>query len=335
MPYVPGRRVHGVVHVKDVYNSPNVFANNVEIALWKEAADTAAFVLALQAPEVTFVIETVEGDNVTVENAGEVQSNSETQTENGIKEGIFTEKSSILPGSAPASEPIPSPAGSDSAVLATSTPGVIDNTTPPLVSSINVGGDFSQFNQDNIPYDTLMLTANTSLADFTLKAALWKNQPTPYGPNASFSPGSRGDNKFIKAQNGLTVPQILSNMSNLAANIWEPIKQKYPGAIITNTFRQNPPGGQNKQGQHGNGQAMDIQVPGFGPAQYFEMAKWIRDNLPFNQLLQERSGRVIWIHVSHYSGLGTNVPKASAVANLDLNIKRPGKSFVPGLYMYA
>jgi len=204
---------------------------------------------------------------------------------------------------------------------------------PASVASVNVGGDFSQFNQDNIPYDTLMLTAKTSLADFTTKAALWGSQPKPFGPNAK-QPG-KGDNKFIKAQSGLTVPQILSNMSNLAANIWEPIKQKYPGAIVTNTFRQNPPGGSMNQSQHGTGQAMDIQVPGFKAAQYFEMAKWIRDNLPINQLLQERSGTTIWIHVSHYSGTGINVPKGSAVANLDLNIRKPGNPFIVGLFQYT
>jgi hypothetical protein len=336
MPYVPGKRVHGVVHVKDLYYSPNVYANNVNIALWEEAADTAAFIASLQKPEVVFVIETVEGDGVTPANASAKQSVSESQTALGVSSGIIPQDSPIRPGAAPPSAPVSAPAGTDASVAAASTPGVVDNKPAASVASVNVGGDFSQFNQDNIPYDTLMLTAKTSLADFTKKAALWGNQPTPFGPNAAYVVKvSKGDNKFIKAQSGLTVPQILSNMSNLAANIWEPLKQKFPGAIITNTFRQNPPGGSMSQSQHGTGQAMDIQVPGFGPAQYFEMAKWCRDNLPINQLLQERAGRTIWIHVAHHSGTGINVPKQSAVANLDLNIRKPGNQFIPGLFQYT
>lgn len=336
MPYIPGKRVHGVVHVKDLYNSPNVFANNVEIALWKEPADTAAFIAALQKPEVVFVLETVEGDGITPENQSAKQAASEKQAALGVSSGIIPENSPIKPGAVPGSTPVAAPTGVDASVAAATTPGVIDSKPPANVESVDVKGDFSQFNQDNIPYDSLMLTAKTSLADFTKKAALWRGQPTPFGPNAVYVPKvSGGDNKFIKAQNGLTVPQILSNMSNLAANIWEPLKQKYPGAIITNTFRQNPPGGSMNQSQHGTGQAMDIQVPGFGAAQYFEMAKWIRDNLPINQLLQERSGTTIWIHVSHYSGTGINVPKQSAVANLDLNKRKPENSFIPGLFQYT
>lgn len=43
MPYVPGAVVHGVTHVADVYNSPNVYINNVLVALWNPAGSTAPF----------------------------------------------------------------------------------------------------------------------------------------------------------------------------------------------------------------------------------------------------------------------------------------------------
>ncbi len=51
MPYVPGAGVHGVVHVADVYRSPNVFTNNVATALWLEAGTSAGFVgITINAP---------------------------------------------------------------------------------------------------------------------------------------------------------------------------------------------------------------------------------------------------------------------------------------------
>lgn len=43
MPYKPGADVHGVTHIADVYNSPNVYINNVLVALWNPAGSTAPF----------------------------------------------------------------------------------------------------------------------------------------------------------------------------------------------------------------------------------------------------------------------------------------------------
>lgn len=45
MPYVPGAGAHGVVHVADVYHSGNVYANNVNIALWLSPGGTDAISL--------------------------------------------------------------------------------------------------------------------------------------------------------------------------------------------------------------------------------------------------------------------------------------------------
>ena len=44
MPYVKGAVVHGVTHIADVYNSNNVFANNVPVALWDKPGPTSAVI---------------------------------------------------------------------------------------------------------------------------------------------------------------------------------------------------------------------------------------------------------------------------------------------------
>jgi uncharacterized protein (TIGR02594 family) len=48
MPYVPGAGAHGVIHVADVYNSKNVYINNVPVALWLSPGATG--VLSMPAP---------------------------------------------------------------------------------------------------------------------------------------------------------------------------------------------------------------------------------------------------------------------------------------------
>ena len=261
---------------------------------------------SFSAPDVAFVVEQTDVDQIDNSNSGSKISTSQSEINRGISSGVVS-----------ASSPL---------VTTPTTVGNIDSTQPPAgITSTPVKGDFNNYNQDNIPYDTLMLTDKTSLAMFTTKAALWGNQPTPKGPNAPYAGG--GDNKYIRAQYGLTVPQILNNLANLAKNVYEPVKARYPRVIITNTFRQGPPGAGKPQAQHGLGMAMDLVFPGVPNSGYYDIACWIRDNLPFDQLLQEKCGSKIWIHVSHYSGNGTQVPKQNKIANV---IVDQGK-FIPGL----
>lgn len=316
MPYVPGGG-----KIDDVYHSTNVYANNVLVALWNPPAGSGAYSYNAIVPSVEitalediYIAEKLDADGVDDASTSSYFANTINSTAAaGVASGTLTTASTTA-----------------------TTVGAADTTPPAAVTSGTIiTADWSQFNQDNIPYDTLMLTPKTSLAMFTKRASLWGNQPSPMGPNA-VQPG-KGDNKYIKEQDvfvrgqkvgHVTVPQILHNLSNLAANVWEPFKERFPTATVTNTFRQNPPGGSSQQAQHGLGMAMDIQLSDGSPERYLEAAKWIRDNLPFDQLLQEKSGNSRWIHVSHYSGFGYRVPAVNRVANC---IVAPSYSFVPGL----
>ena len=299
MPVIPG-----IVGITDVFHSSNVYANNVEIALWQQSADSAAFVSGLSAPDLSYVLEQADADGASEGTVSDLQRIINEGTANGT-------------------------ISSTSTALAKTIVGAIDTNTGPGLSPTVNNLNWNQFNENNIPYDTLMLTPNTSLATFTTKAALWNNQPTPLGVHTAYVPGkSKGDNKHIKAQYGLTVPQILHNLSNLAANVYEPIKAKFPTVVVTNSFRQGPPGGANEQKQHGLGMALDLVFPGVTRAKHFEIASWIRDNVPFDQLLQEKAGNTIWIHVSLYSGFGSRVPVGNKVANM---IVSPTTLFIPGL----
>jgi hypothetical protein len=97
----------------------------------------------------------------------------------------------------------------------------------------------------------------------------------------------------IVAQNSLSVGDIICNLKGVAENILEPLNSKYPGLRINSGFRKGT-----STSQHNKGMAVDVQWPGLTPAGYTPIAQWIRDNLPFDQLIFEH-GNNIWLHISY------------------------------------
>lgn len=97
----------------------------------------------------------------------------------------------------------------------------------------------------------------------------------------------------ISAQNGLSVPTLVCNLKGLCVNILEPLRVKYPGLRINSGFRRG-----SGKSQHLRGMAVDIQWAGLPNSAYLDRAKWVRDNLPFDQLLMEH-GKSIWLHISY------------------------------------
>lgn len=154
------------------------------------------------------------------------------------------------------------PSGVDETKIADETPGKIDTGTP-----TNCG----DFKTDPIDYDQ-RLSTNYTIKDFTLKT-LWVHN--------------------IVEQNGLSVGDIICNLKGLAENILEPLRVKYPGFRINSGFRKGT-----SSSQHNRGMACDLQWPGLSPTGYTPIAFWIRDNLPFDQLIFEH-GNSIWLHISY------------------------------------
>ena len=103
----------------------------------------------------------------------------------------------------------------------------------------------------------------------------------------------------LKDFNGLTKAQIACNLKYLAVNTLDKIKLKYSDMIIASCFRTK-----DTSSDHGKGFAADLQFTSHAFTDYFEISKWIRDNVPFSQILLEyetrNSGTIAWIHVSLY-----------------------------------
>jgi len=103
--------------------------------------------------------------------------------------------------------------------------------------------------------------------------------------------------------------QVVGNLSILAQNVIEPLYQKFPDMFFTSTNR-NESGGS----QHNVGQACDIQfTSGSSFSKQYDRAMWVRDNLPYDQLILETTvaNPLYWIHIS-YNARGNRSPSDPA-----------------------
>lgn len=96
----------------------------------------------------------------------------------------------------------------------------------------------------------------------------------------------------IVDQNGLTRQDIVCNMQGLAEKILQPLMEEYGLFRINSGFRKAV-----GSSQHNKGQAVDIQNPSWPIEKYTEIAEWMAENLPCDQLILEH-GNSIWLHVS-------------------------------------
>ena len=151
------------------------------------------------------------------------------------------------------------------------------------VKSFKVEGDLK--NPNNPIYD-LKISKHCFLRDLTV---------SPFFPH------------FLKAQCGLSVEEIIQNLSNLAAVCVDPLYEKYGGFVvntygrpkgkmrITNAFRVEA-----KCGWHAKGCAFDYQIIDLGAGYYYDEAIWCRDNIQgWDHILLEyktTGSRLPWIH---------------------------------------
>jgi len=98
----------------------------------------------------------------------------------------------------------------------------------------------------------------------------------------------------------------LTNMTGVAENIFEPLREWVGGPIKINSFFRSPDlnkaiGGSSKS-QHCEGRAMDIDDV-YGYKTNAEMYDWIKENLDFDQMIWEfgTDENPDWVHVSYVS----------------------------------
>jgi len=121
--------------------------------------------------------------------------------------------------------------------------------------------------------------------------------------------GSLGSNFPFQGQHGLTARDIAVNAQLLCLNCLEPIRKQFSsvGFKLNSVVRPsgNPYSNPDRISQHELGMAADISfslIRGLPDdrQRFFQNAKWIKDNILFDQLLLEyRNGGSVWIHISY------------------------------------
>lgn len=132
---------------------------------------------------------------------------------------------------------------------------------------------------DDIPVpcpENFSLTPNFTLAQLSSSAVISKTR--------------------VRAQHGLTEQEIICNLRALAKNVLEPLAAQFgrDNMYITSGFRLA-----RGKSQHERGQAVDVQFLGWSKDDYWEAAKWIKNNINYDQFIYEYRGNMPWFHLSY------------------------------------
>ena len=119
----------------------------------------------------------------------------------------------------------------------------------------------------------------------------------------------------------------LEKAKTLFASVVQPVRDKFGVTVINSGYRGpklNEAVGGSLKSQHCKGEAVDIECP--GTANY-DVAKWIRDTLDFDQLILEFYTPGIpdsgWVHVS-YKSEGNRKSVLTAMKENGKTVYKPG-----------
>jgi len=169
----------------------------------------------------------------------------------------------------------------------TTPPFASDDKVPPYIPGKDVGCPLSWDPTAPNAYD-YQLSPNFKVRDFSINA-FFPNQVTTFA--------------------GLEPKDRVCNLMALAVNVAEPLLAKFGKFRINSSIRNQETCPGPNHSQHTQGMAMDIQFPGWSLDKYWEMAPWIRDNLPYDQMIYEYSDKSgsVWYHLS-YNQAGNRKP---------------------------
>ena len=141
--------------------------------------------------------------------------------------------------------------------------------------------------------------------------------------------------EFTKSQTALRQgldntpgPEHLENAVALFENVVQVVRDKFGPTTINSGYRGpalNRAVGGSATSQHCNGEAVDIEVPGVAN---YDIAKFIEDNLDFDQLILEFYTPGIpdsgWVHVSSKRSGGNRKQVLTAMKEGGKTVYKPG-----------
>ena len=140
--------------------------------------------------------------------------------------------------------------------------------------------------------------------------------------------------EYIKSQTALRqgidntpTEEHMGNATALFRNVVQKVRDQFGVTVINSGYRGealNKAVGGSSKSQHCKGEAVDIECPG---TPNYDIAKWIEDNLDFDQLILEfytpgvpDSG---WVHVS-YKAEGNRKSVLTAMKENGKTVYKPG-----------
>ena len=120
---------------------------------------------------------------------------------------------------------------------------------------------------------------------------------------------------------------LIANKKQLFESVVQPVRNNFGVTVINSGYRGpalNQAVGGSSKSQHCKGEAVDIECPGVAN---YDVAKWIHDNLDFDQLILEFYTPGIpdsgWVHVS-YKQEGNRKSVLTAMKENGKTVYKPG-----------
>ena len=140
--------------------------------------------------------------------------------------------------------------------------------------------------------------------------------------------------EYIKSQTALRqgidntpTEEHMGNATALFRNVVQKVRDRFGVTVINSGYRGpalNEAVGGSSKSQHCKGEAVDIECPG---TPNYDVAKWIEDNLDFDQLILEFYTPGIpdsgWVHVS-YKSEGNRKSVLTAMKENGKTVYKPG-----------
>lgn len=95
-----------------------------------------------------------------------------------------------------------------------------------------------------------------------------------------------GSHRINEGQGGSKPDEVIKNLSSVAVNVLEPLKEAYPLLSIISGYRES--------GDHAKGKSVDVAFPA-NPTKLMEIADWARQNLPVT--VEMNMFKTGWLHL--------------------------------------
>ena len=118
--------------------------------------------------------------------------------------------------------------------------------------------------------------------------------------NFSLEEMCRSNTASVRGLPNVPNAEQVKNLQQLCENVLQPLRNHLGKPVVINSgFRSqavNMAVGGAKNSQHMKGEAADIKCKDYPYAK--KIYAWIMDNLEFDQVILERKGKAVWVHVS-------------------------------------